>query len=71
MFSAMSFGSISLNAQKSLAMAAEELGTYFNCGEGGLHKDLEKYGNHAIVQVASGSFRRGYALPRNRGDDRN
>lgn len=56
MFSAMSFGSISLNAQKSLAMAAEELGTYFNCGEGGLHKDLEKYGNHAIVQVASGRF---------------
>lgn len=56
MFSAMSFGSISLNAQKSLAMAAEELGTYFNCGEGGLHKDLEKYGDHAIVQVASGRF---------------
>lgn len=56
MFSAMSFGSISLNAQKSLAMAAEELGTYFNTGEGGLHKDLEPYGDHAIVQVASGRF---------------
>ena len=56
MFSAMSFGSISLNAQKSLAMAAEELGTYFNTGEGGLHKDLERYGDHAIVQVASGRF---------------
>ena len=52
----MSFGSISLNAQKSLAMAAEELGTYFNTGEGGLHKDLERYGDHAIVQVASGRF---------------
>ncbi len=36
MFSAMSFGSISLNAQKSLAMAAVELGTLFNTGEGGL-----------------------------------
>ena len=56
MFSAMSFGSISLNAQKSLAMAAQELGTYFNTGEGGLHKDLERYGDHAVVQVASGRF---------------
>ncbi len=56
MFSAMSFGSISLNAQKSLAMAATELGTYFNTGEGGLHRDLEPYKEHAIVQVASGRF---------------
>ncbi len=56
MFSAMSFGSISLNAQKSLAMAAKELGTYFNTGEGGFHKDLEPYADHAIVQVASGRF---------------
>lgn len=56
MFSAMSFGSISLNAQKSLALAAKELGTYFNCGEGGLHADLEQYGKQAIVQVASGRF---------------
>lgn len=56
MFSAMSFGSISLNAQKSLALAAEELGTYFNTGEGGLHRDLERFGDHAVVQVASGRF---------------
>ncbi len=56
MFSAMSFGSISLNAQKSLAMAARELGTFFNTGEGGLHRDLEEYGDNAIVQVASGRF---------------
>ena len=56
MFSAMSFGSISLNAQKSLAMAARRLGTYFNCGEGGLHADLEQYGDRAVVQVASGRF---------------
>lgn len=56
MFSAMSFGSISLNAQRSLAMAAKELGTFFNTGEGGLHKDLEQYADHAIVQVASGRF---------------
>ena len=56
MFSAMSFGSISLNAQKALAMAATELGTYFNCGEGGLHAELERFGEHAVVQVASGRF---------------
>lgn len=56
MFSAMSFGSISLNAQKALAMASHELGTYFNTGEGGLHSDLEPYKSRAIVQVASGRF---------------
>lgn len=56
MFSAMSFGSISLNAQKSLAMAAEKLGTLFNTGEGGLHPELEKYSDSAVVQVASGRF---------------
>lgn len=56
MFSAMSFGSISLNAVKSLAMAAQREGTYFNTGEGGLHKDLYCYGKNAIVQVASGRF---------------
>ncbi len=56
MFSAMSFGSISLNAVKSLAKAAEENGIYYNTGEGGLHKDLYKYAENTIVQVASGRF---------------
>lgn len=56
MFSAMSFGSISLNAHKSLAAAAENMGTYWNTGEGGLHKDVAKYGANTIVQVASGRF---------------
>ncbi len=56
MFSAMSYGSISYNAHESLARAAEELGTYYNTGEGGLHKDFYKYGPHTIVQVASGRF---------------
>ena len=56
MFSAMSFGSISLNAIKSLARAAEKLGIYYNTGEGGLHKDLYQYGKNTIVQVASGRF---------------
>ncbi|ACL70379.1 glutamate synthase-related protein [Halothermothrix orenii] len=56
MFSAMSFGSISLNACKSLARAASELGIMYNTGEGGLHRELYQYGNNTIVQVASGRF---------------
>ena len=56
MFSAMSYGSISYNAHESLARAAEELGIYYNTGEGGLHKDFYKYGPNTIVQVASGRF---------------
>jgi len=56
MFSGMSYGAISLNLHESLARAATECGTYFNTGEGGLDKSLYKYGDHAIVQVASGRF---------------
>ena len=56
MFSAMSYGSISLNVHKSLARAASEFGTFYNTGEGGLEKSLYKYGDHVIVQVASGRF---------------
>ena len=56
MFSAMSYGSISLNACMSLARAAKEAGTLYNTGEGGLHRDLYKYGANTIVQVASGRF---------------
>jgi glutamate synthase domain-containing protein 2 len=56
MFTAMSFGSISLNACKSLAKAAADYGIYWNTGEGGLHKDLYPYAHRAIVQVASGRF---------------
>ncbi|MDI3473255.1 MAG: hypothetical protein PWQ48_1536 [Thermotogaceae bacterium] len=56
MFSAMSYGSISLNAIKSLARAAETMGTFFNTGEGGLHKDLKRFGKNMIVQCASGRF---------------
>jgi glutamate synthase domain-containing protein 2 len=40
MFSAMSYGSISRNAHESLARAAEELGIYYNTGEGGLNEDF-------------------------------
>lgn len=56
MFSAMSFGSISKNAHESLAKAAQELGTLYNTGEGGLHKDFYQYGSNTIVQIASGRF---------------
>ena len=56
MFSAMSYGSISLNAVLSLARAAEAAGTYYNTGEGGLHQALYPYGAHTIAQVASGRF---------------
>ena len=56
MFSAMSYGSISYNAHKSLATAAEELGICYNTGEGGLHEDFYVYGKNTIVQVASGRF---------------
>ncbi len=55
-FSPMSFGSISLNAQKVLAMAAKECGIIMNTGEGGLHEDLLPYRDHIMVQVASGRF---------------
>ena len=56
MFSAMSYGSISKNAHESLARAAAKLGTCYNTGEGGLHRDFYQYGPHTIVQVASGRF---------------
>lgn len=56
LFSAMSYGSISENAHKSLARAATALGTCYNTGEGGLNKELYPYGPNTIVQVASGRF---------------
>lgn len=56
MFSAISYGATSLNVHTSLARAAAEVGTYFNTGEGGLDPKLYKYGDHTIVQVASGRF---------------
>ncbi|MDQ2086187.1 glutamate synthase-related protein [Herbivorax sp. ANBcel31] len=56
MFSAMSFGSISLNACESIARTASKLGIMYNTGEGGLHKSLNSYKGNTIVQVASGRF---------------
>jgi glutamate synthase domain-containing protein 2 len=56
MFSAMSYGAVSLNVQESLARAATEMGTLWNTGEGGLHPKLYKYGDNSVAQVASGRF---------------
>lgn len=56
LFTAMSYGSISLNACLSLAKAATACGTYWNTGEGGLHRALYPYAHRGIVQVASGRF---------------
>lgn len=56
MFSAMSYGAVSLNVHRSLARAAKEAGTLWNTGEGGLHSTLHAYGGNTIVQVASGRF---------------
>jgi len=56
MFSAMSYGAVSLNVQESFARAAQEMGTLWNTGEGGLHPSLYKYGHNTVVQVASGRF---------------
>jgi glutamate synthase domain-containing protein 2/NAD-dependent dihydropyrimidine dehydrogenase PreA subunit len=56
MFSAMSFGSINLRVQIAEANAAARIGTFWNTGEGGLHKELNQFQEHTIVQVASGRF---------------
>jgi len=56
LFTALSYGAISFNVHTALARAATEFGTYMNTGEGGLDSRLYKYGDHIIVQVASGRF---------------
>jgi len=56
LFAPMSYGSISLTAQKSLAMAAEECGILWNTGEGGMHDEVKPYAHCAVVQCASGRF---------------
>lgn len=55
-FAPMSYGSVSLNVHRSIAMAAERLGVTMNTGEGGMHEDLYPYQDHIILQVASGRF---------------
>jgi glutamate synthase domain-containing protein 2 len=56
LFAALSYGAVSFNVHLALARAATEFGTFMNSGEGGLDKRLYKYGDHIIVQVASGRF---------------
>jgi glutamate synthase domain-containing protein 2 len=55
-FSAMSYGAISYNAQKSLMQAAAAFGTLANTGEGGWPREFRKFHDNVIVQVASGRF---------------
>ncbi len=55
-FSALSFGAVSFNAVESLMRAATEFGTLCNTGEGGYPRELRQYGDHVIVQCASGRF---------------
>jgi glutamate synthase domain-containing protein 2 len=56
MFAAMSYGALNYNVIEAMGRAAVDLGTYFNSGEGGLHKDHYKFKGNIIVQVASGRF---------------
>ena len=56
LFSAMSYGSVSYNACLALARTAQQAGTFYNTGEGGLHPTLYQYGQSTIAQVASGRF---------------
>lgn len=56
LFTAISYGAVSFNVHKALAAAASEYGTLMNTGEGSLDRKLYKYGDHIIVQVASGRF---------------
>ncbi|MGA9141921.1 MAG: glutamate synthase-related protein [Methanocella sp.] len=55
-FGGMSYGAVSHPVHQSLMMAAERCGTFMNTGEGGLHREFYKYGDHVIVQCASGRF---------------
>ena len=56
-FAPMSYGAVSLNAHRAMLIAARELGTVMNTGEGGLHEDFYKiFKDHLIVQCASGRF---------------
>ncbi|MFH1773707.1 MAG: glutamate synthase-related protein [Methanobacteriota archaeon] len=56
MIAHMSYGAVSLETHKALALAAREQGTMMGSGEGGLHKELYPFADHIIVQVASGRF---------------
>jgi len=56
MFGAMSFGAVNLRVQEAEALATKAMGTFWNTGEGGFHRNLRKFGENTIVQVASGRF---------------
>lgn len=56
LFAGMSLGAISYPAHQALLEAAKKLGTFYNCGEGGLPKAFYPDQQSIIVQVASGRF---------------
>ena len=56
LFAGMSLGAISYPAHQALLEAAKALGTFYNCGEGGLPKAFYSDKDSIIVQVASGRF---------------
>lgn len=56
LFAGMSLGAISYPVHQAMLYAAKELGTFYNCGEGGLPKAFYPDKDHIIVQVASGRF---------------
>ena len=66
MFGGMSYGSVSLNVHRSLAMAAKELGTFMNTGEGGLHADLRALPGPHHRPVRLGPLRRARRVPAGR-----
>lgn len=56
-FAPMSYGAVSLNAHRAMLIAAREVGTVMNTGEGGLYEDFYKnFEDQLIVQCASGRF---------------
>lgn len=56
-FAPMSYGALSLNAHRAMLIAAREVGTVMNTGEGGLYEDFYKnFKDQLIVQCASGRF---------------
>ncbi|MFQ5906784.1 MAG: glutamate synthase-related protein, partial [bacterium] len=56
LFAPMSYGSISINTMKAICIAATKMGTITYTGEGGLPRELYPYGDHIILQCASGRF---------------
>ncbi len=53
---AMSFGSLSLEAKKALALGAAAVGSMSNTGEGGMHDEERKAARNLTLQYSTGRF---------------